>query len=583
MVFFIILNLSIFFILIINGHFSSHSILKKAIRDSNPYQITFFTSDFVLKNFKRQIRISEEYPVLTLRWIDLQGAEVNFLLNSTVLTRTLHASIIVIHTDNVTFARRVIDLLSRMVPYYERPKCLCMLLNKSESFDSLIIKNTLRYAWEKKFLDFTIIKSNESDNTYSSFYYFDPFHYSFQNQKLIDDSNIFPNKLRNINNYPIKVGRGGVNLTGHNYQDQEAEWARQKVMVNFVLRNMGFDLEIINYLDDLVMYDWHYNSLWFTKANTNVIGGLVIAREFKNQVAVVFSELECRSVLAVVPIIFVPKVIIPVKILFYIFVVPGIVLLFICLINFFKPSHIFEIFDAVKIFLGQPVSFVPRRFIQKVIHINIVLLFVLITNDLYSGIVEINFDKEEVSFNSLEDLDKSGMAIYTRDMYEGLNRFDLDDPLRKSLDSKIQLHPNCMKYMVETRNHICVDWEYDIKAFIEKNRNSDGSAIMKIAKSKYHCDPMFVQFEPGSPYMKRFTEVNRRIRESGMLIMEYISTGFVRKIENVELNKEKDERNLSEQQLLFVLGIGYSIATAIFVIECLMKIFKKVKIHLRYF
>lgn len=580
---FVVMYLTVFIIKSVNSNFSFDLILQKTISDINPYQVTFFSPDFIIHNqSKISSGIFTEFPSLRL------GSNVHrkFLKNSTVLKNTLQTSLVIIHANDINFAEQVMDFLSETVPMYERPKFLCVLLNGNSNFQKSI-KSLLVYAWEQKILDFTLVQPTSNDILPPLMYHYNPFHHFIDSQLLNINTSMFPNKLRSINNYIIKVGRGGENLSGDNYEDQEAEWARQKLMVNFVLKNMGFKLQHVNHLDNPILYDWHYNSLWFTNVSTNVIGGLVIPKESNEQIAAVFSGLECRSVLAVVPIIFVPKVIVPVKIFIYIFVVPGIVFCFIHFINHFsRRIQFFKIFHAVQIFLGQSPKFFSSTLIQKIIYVNIIVLFVMITNDLYSGIVEIKFDKEEVPFESLEDLDNSGMSLYSKDFYEGLNLFDsLDDPVRKSLDSKVQLHPNCMEYMIQTRSHICIDWEYDIKAFIEKNRNLDGSAIMKIAKSKYHCDLMFIQFEPGSPYMRQFARVNRRIRESGLMQMEYISNGFVKRIKNIELNEKKDEKNLSEQQILFILSIGYFFAVLTFIIEYSVKVTqyiqRKIYLHLQ--
>lgn len=240
-------------------------------------------------------------------------------------------------------------------------------------------------------------------------------------------------------------------------------------------------------------------------------------------------------------------------------------------------TNLFEMFDAARILLAQPINFLPQKMIQRVTYVIILALFLLITNDLYSGIVEINFGKEEVPMENLEDLDKFEMPIFIHERFKDLFRFDLDEPLFKRLDTRIKLHSDCKRKFLYAKNYACIDWKYDVEAWIDKNRKSDGSPTMK--KVDYLCDPLFVGFEPGSPYMKGFSKTNRRISEAGLMRMVYLQNGFIKKIEN-DVFEGEYQKNLSNQQLLVILTIGYSVAVIVFMIEYFMVSLMKLKINL---
>lgn len=566
---FIILVLSSFFVSKINGNFPSlHSILLQTIQKTKPFQITFFTSDFFAKNNVKIVREFNEFPSLRLVPQNLNNDMTSWVSNSTVLKKTLQMSLNVIYADDVNFVIQVIDYISQVVPIYGRSKCLCMLLTKFKNFDQSDIEKIQMYAWKNKILDFTVIQKNYQQDDASMMYYFDPFNFLFHVQPLINNQTcIFPDRFRNVNKYPMKVGRGEEFLSGSN------DIVKQKFSIFYSLRTMNFDLVLVN-ANDAGYYHYENNSLWFTIMHTNVLGGPVISRELKDIISIVSTDLDCRKILAVLPILFVPKVFVPVKILFHIVFIPGTIIFFIFLTQHFKGNtQFFNVLAAIQVFLGQSVSFVPRTMANKFIYTTIILVFVLIANDLYSDIIEINFEDKEVNFDSLEDLNKSQMPIFvTSQEYKELFLFNLDDHLLKSLDNKIKSKFNCIQELLSTKSHICLDWEHEVKKFLANKFGSDTRGVSKklFNTMQYQCDPMFAQFEPGSPFMKRFEKINRRIRESGIMRMVNILHGFVDKIDKIEPSQENGERNLSKQQILFILLIGYSISVLVFIVEYFM-------------
>lgn len=356
-------------------------------------------------------------------------------------------------------------------------------------------------------MDFTVLQINhrvEEHESTSLMHYFIPFISYYYKQRFYSQSCVFPNKFRYLNNYPIMVGRGEENVKCKNFDIETTEIVKPKISFYYALEAMNFNLKHIN-VNNSAYYHYSNNFFCFDSMNCNVLGGPVVARELRGMISIVPTDLECRTVWAVIPVTYVPKVVIPFKIIFHILIIPGTVLGFIFLTQYLKGTiQIFEVFDAVQMFMGQSIRFTPRTVTNKITYVTIIILFVLITNDLYSDIVKINFDNEEVKVESLEDLDKSQMSIYICEEYRELYLFNLDDPLFKSLDDKIESKSHCLEELVRTRNHVCVDFDYDVKKLVENYLKSNSFAVLKrtFKSIVYQCDPMFVQFEPGSPYMK---------------------------------------------------------------------------------
>lgn len=548
---------------------SLSSTLEKVLKESHPYQITYFTSKLIIENRIESTSIINNFPISRLNLNSLKNKKLSTLQDSTTLKNIMLISLIITFTDNIYDIKRIIDFIIKIAPMYERPKILSIVSDKNSS-NSIFILTILRYAWEKNILDITVLTVDENQANYHTMYYFNPFKNYFCKQQQLGVNNVlFPNKLLNVHNYPIKIGRGEENLDGKKLKNQAAEWVRQKIAIYFVLDTMNFSLKHLN-TDNNENYAFQNNSFWFHKLNANLLGGLITPMEFTNISVVVAIEMKCRTVLAAAPIIYVEKVFVPVTIFFYTIFFPGTIFTFIFLIQYIKgTTSFFKIFDAVQLILGQSPDFVPRVMVQKIVYMNIVILFVYITNELYSDIVEINFGKEEVPFENLEDLGKFPMPIYVpHDDFIQLFSFGINDPLQESIGSKVKSIPgaipnDCIDELVH-KDHVCIYFEYDIKGFMNTNTNPDGSNFLK--SMKYQCDPLFVQFEMGSPYIKRFMKINRRVREGGFLRMEYLLHGFVRKIENIEINEAKD-KNLSTQQLYFILSLGYFSATIAFLKE----------------
>lgn len=546
------------------GYTQLHKITQKIIQDVKPTQIVYFISETAMKNITKKNCFAQEVPVFMFK-VDKKIKKSQSSLTTANIRKYIRQSLILIYTHNIDHTSLIIDLLKKLVPIKQRPKCFLILLSQKRSPEG-VIKNNLKYAWKNKVLDFTILHD-------LLIYYYDPFHNQMVEQTINDDAIIFPEKLLKLNNYPIKIGVRDIDIPSKKREGQEVEWARHRLVIRFGLKMMGFDVQTIR-----TSGHQFNNTLVFSESKANIIAGLVVIRESKEKMAVITTDLPCRAVVAVVPVILVPKVVVPVKILLYVMVLPGIIICFILATSLmFETTQTWKIIHVVQMFLGQAVRFIPTTRTNQIVYVTICTLFVFITKDLYSVIVEINFGKEELSYDTYEDLDKSQMPIYSTSFIPALNYLGSNDPILMNLDGKIKTQFDCLRQLMLNKNQICVDWKYEAEHFIKKNRNSDGSAIMKVALPKYHCDQMFFRFEPGSPYTKRFSKVNRRIRESEIIRMEFVRQGLVERIKDVQMGETKDEKNLSKDQILFILVTGYSIATGIFLIELLIKSFRKVK------
>ena len=105
--------------------------------------------------------------------------------------------------DSLKSLQNIIDLLMQLHFSFNHPKCL-IIFNNENLRDDKWLETFLKYAWVKKFLDISVIEIDVS-NTNVFLHYFLPFDNSFIKQTLTAETELFPNKLKNVNRYPLKA------------------------------------------------------------------------------------------------------------------------------------------------------------------------------------------------------------------------------------------------------------------------------------------------------------------------------------------------------------------------------------------
>lgn len=95
----------------------------------------------------------------------------------------------------------VIDKFVTLAPVPTRPKCLLIFWNNTVWSDDEL-KKLLKHAWTNNFIDFTIWKISKIN---SVAIHYNPFTETFSSKNLLDTHEIFPDKLKNLNKYPISL------------------------------------------------------------------------------------------------------------------------------------------------------------------------------------------------------------------------------------------------------------------------------------------------------------------------------------------------------------------------------------------
>lgn len=167
-------------------------LLNDLYKDVDSYQLMIFTS--VTFEFKSPLK-TQKYPTTI---VSLNDPE---FINSQFLQKSIHSSLVIFFTANPNEAELMFDLLKKLSPLHPRPKCL-MILDKNNFTKSQNFERIFYHAWSRKFLDFTIVTNRVSSQPALLFHY-NPFYNVTVSRAYEKNVDIFPNKMSDLNKYPI--------------------------------------------------------------------------------------------------------------------------------------------------------------------------------------------------------------------------------------------------------------------------------------------------------------------------------------------------------------------------------------------
>lgn len=132
----------------------------------------------------------------------------NRLINTPVFKNPRRSTIYIVFAEeyfrssnlNKTYA--VIDGFLDLSPIPMRPRCL-FIIPPEIIWSKVEVEKLLRYAWSKNFLDFTVLKISDSNK--SIFIDYNPFTQTYNHQNLLNSSEIFTDKLKDVNKYPLTM------------------------------------------------------------------------------------------------------------------------------------------------------------------------------------------------------------------------------------------------------------------------------------------------------------------------------------------------------------------------------------------
>ncbi|OXU24915.1 hypothetical protein TSAR_006226, partial [Trichomalopsis sarcophagae] len=198
------------------AHWINH-ILDKITEEINPHQVTVFTSksnsypatqyDVVQRNIVRRFSTMSIDSTTKVEYLG-----DNRSWNVPVHKNPREARVLYVVLQNVKNGSVDVDILKELfrnfvnfAPIPQRPKCLVIIFgfNGTSEKSMRSIYSVLQFAWEKNFLDVTILMVGEYDLPKKIVY--NPFTNAISNGIFNNESELFPQKLNDMNNYLIKL------------------------------------------------------------------------------------------------------------------------------------------------------------------------------------------------------------------------------------------------------------------------------------------------------------------------------------------------------------------------------------------
>lgn len=406
------------------------------------------------------------------------------------------------------------------------------------------------------------------DSNQTIFLNYNPFTKIYDTQYLENATNLFPNKLNNLNGYPLTLlgtnappilmiqrksnGEQGIEGTCYIYLKTLVE------KHNFKL-NMIFDPEqnrtawFIESIDQLSNNRINMLPMPVYVLEEDLIH-LVLGQAFTNNKLVITAPITLTS-----------NVEFSTDKLIYILCFPLITLMFLLLVYLFDfDQEEWEIFYIFQILMGVSVS-QPRKLVERIIFITLVLLSINYSSDLYSNIADIKLSYQESEYNTINDILKSNMTVRTA--YSAKIYDDADTKQLFSRSEKILNSDECIQIQIEKRNVFCILAFNRADYFTQRHLNSNGKRLIKMAKPSFRQVPTQYIYEKASPFADRIEKTIHQLVESG------IPNLLESRTQIVSLNKDSETSQMTEdilsRHLITILSIGSLLAIIVFFYELL--------------
>ena len=477
--------------------------------------------------------------------------------------------------------RNTIDILRMLSPYNQRPKCLVITFDENTAFRNSS-SDILKYAWQKNFLDVTILqiiyeKLLKTPKLYV--YNYNPFNNSLNKWAWHKAIDIFPDKICNMYKHNIKAA--AHNITPY-----------QNIITNSngsIIKIDGFDFELLRYLSKKLnliinpVIDINIDSfeIFVKISNKALENGDIdmlsnpLTRSIFNYKRNINSGMFLRHMdyIAVVPILVNRQSsLISTYVLYIAYLASAQIFINMIIMLFKFNRYYWKVNYIFRILFNCPLPKSPRKSSEKVFFIFLIWLSFTQVNMWYNTLLDKAIIIEKYAFNTLEDIDNSNLSIYVNSINS--QRFFQDNTtISNSLRSKsitVLKMGECFDILQKNRNVICTETKARAKIAINKYKEIDGRFTMRMAEPIFLSHPMTHFYESTSPYVEKFNQISQCIIESGIYFKE------LEPFEKIwETQNEKDVKHQTPPLSLLLLIVfmgGNIIALLVFIVEWLIKL-----------
>lgn len=499
--------------------------LSKLFETKDFYQITLFVSENCTKSLAKSITTDLKIPSFQEFPKKVYSFGVNNPRNNrqfydkssqTALTNMLaiQESLVLLYEINLSEVKSFIDFFVPYLSVRYRPKCLIIL--SSYNFESknqeIYVINALKWAWNKRFLDFTILKAVFENNLFGLFsvvYYYNPFNNIIYLKNIhINGIKLFPNKVLNGHGYPFY------------FPDSS-----KRLIMNVRQTNRNVKIQISNYYRAKFLTEICNLSIFSNlKKLTDKYSGVETHDYFRFKFLdyyLIPTSKDARNIVAYVPVFILREHVFS-KMLFEISIIFGINLIFLYTVNFFKPAlGYIKVFDFVRLLFGQSIARKPIKTAHRLIYLTLVVATVKTMNDFLIHIISMMFEDTEIPFESFKDLYNSHLKTYAN--FWKLNEIIVtDDPyllkiVNRTKTGVFNTNVHCLDFLLKWKNISCIYYSFDVAYGSSYLQKPDGFT-MKVAEPPIISNVApYYRFSNNSPFAVKFLELNRRVDETRLL------------------------------------------------------------------
>lgn len=482
-----------------------------------------------------------------------------------------------------------LEFIINLSPNTTRPRCLFITSTREEISKNL--KNEwLLHAWRKKFIDTTILEILPLKNL-SIIEYYNPFTDVSTTEVISQKLEIFPNKLGNMYQYPLRVSvihrPPSVNLERNTSGDVIAINGSDYGCIKYMSDKMNFSMRlmapiVLGYDEQLLKYNNSRLLDLFEQDYIDVSGNQIFlylySFEGENQlgyqsVASYFDDLIIMVPVYPMPLWKLQFTTILVLVMIFVHVTVMYLSARLCGFNsrYWLPLRILQIL------FGISSPRVPSRMPERVFFLTLALISFQYSTVMYATVAGLRLtDRDEGPFNNLEDLKNSDLVIETRDVYANVLASSADDTLMEMLKKTklVQGIMNCPTRAFQSRNIACLMDKSIALSSMEKYRNSPHK--MKIMEYVFLRAPKGLLFSKASPFIPEFNRLMRRISEYGVWWRWYTPADKKSKcckVSRTDIIFSKDP--LLKNKLRVILISGCILSIVAFISEVIVDFFQQ--------
>ena len=539
------------------------SIQKCVLQYIDPRKTHFFFNNTEMKSLPRtNVLLRKALQSMPYVTMDLEDISAIYSNTSILSFNLATLNVILFGEFNFQNVRSIINLMVDLDNVNPRPKTL-LIFHSYNISSSSSTKAILEYAWTKKFLDFTIIDES------CTIQYYNPFTYRIITRPLKMDTMAFPNKLSNTNGYKFRVGKISRDMI---FQTSNGStFATQAFMFPIIytaLRKINFRVQYVELgknKSHIEGFEELTGKLGRNEINLGASPSMFTGNISNSMVQLVLEN-DCQNLVAMMPITSAVKLYLPMTSVTNLVLIPCAIIAIVYIARILEIIRVqWTAFHIICIIFGMSMNRSPQKTPGRILFVAIFIVSLPYSADFYSNFLNVELGDDEISFDTFESIDASGLKAY---VYSGLyyHAFWQNDShvqnIQRRTEKVLTLRDRVSSLVNGSDRHVCIEIESYLRIFMNRSRYPIQKA--KLAKPVFNCLRLVYNFERVSPYVQAFQDIFRRFYEAGL---DVFLEGHMNEAELEKKDEDQENKSSLTPKLVLILLAGYTGAMVVFLFE----------------